>query len=112
MGKTKRNEAAIAIVRKMMDEAGLGTPEYVDHNKAKDATRLKYFVGLGDKAQAASSEADKKSKLEAVLPEMEAATGYKLDHYFKTALVHSYVSHSEYPVRYLYVWVPDNKEAA
>lgn len=112
MGKTKRNVAAVETVCKTMKEAGLGRPEYIDHKRDKAATRLKYFVGLGNKEKAATEEADKKSKLEAVLSEMEAATGCKLDYYFKTALVHSYVSHSEYPVRYLYVWVPDNTEAA
>lgn len=112
MGKTKRNEAAIVIVRKLMDEAGLGTPQYVDHKRDKNATRLKYWVGSGNKEQAKPFEDEMRSVFDQILPEMEEATGCKLDYYFKTVLVHCWHTHTENPERFLYIWVPDNKEAA
>lgn len=112
MGKTKRNEAAIETVSKMMDEAGLGRPQYIDHKRDKDATRLKYWVGRGNKEEARCFEEAKRKVLEEILPEMEAATGCKLEYYFRTALVHSYYSHTDDPERFLYIWVPDNTEAA
>lgn len=112
MAKTKKNVAAIEIVSKMMNEAGLGRPQYIDHRRDKDATRLKYWVGSGNKEQAECFEDEMRSVLERILPEVEAAAGCKLDYYFRTAMVHCYHTHSDYPERFLYIWVPDPEEAA
>ena len=111
MGKTKRNVAAVETVYELVRAAGLGTPQYIDHKKAKAATRLKYWVGNGNKDEAKPFEDKVRPVLERILPDMEAATGCRLEYCFRTAMVHSCYSHTDSPERFLYIWVPDNKEA-
>lgn len=112
MAKTKKNMAAIEVVREVVYEALKKTVLYEDHNKTRSATRLKYWVGNGNKEATASEEAKVREALESLIPEMEKATGCKLEYYFRTALTHCYHSHSDYPERYLYIWVPDAEGAA
>lgn len=112
MAKTKKNVAAIQAVRERMYEALTMSVMYEDHNKTRNATRLKYWVGTGNKEATATEEAEVREVLKNLIPEMEEATGCKLEYYFRTALTHSWHTHSDYPERFLYIWVPDPKEVA
>lgn len=51
MAKTKKNVAAIKAVREAMYKALEMSVMYEDHNKTRNATRLKYWVGTGNKEE-------------------------------------------------------------